>query len=478
VAMLAGAPARSGASAPPSPSVPIGFTDKLVWSGLKLPTAIAFSPDGRVFVAEKSGIVKVFASRSATTPTMWADFTTPVNSLSDRGLLGLAVDPKLGHTGHNFVYVLYTLDAPPGQTAPVWNDVCPTPPAANTDGCGVTCNLVRVSVNADGTAGTTKTIIKAQWCQQFTSHSIGHLAFGADGMRYVSGGEGANYVDQIDFGIYGGTLSGTPTPANPCGDPPGGFGVRLTSPTARGGSLRAQSPRRPAGEPVLLSGALLRINPKTGAGVPGNPMYNASNPKGNASRIIAYGFRNPFRFTFRPGTSEIWVADVGWNTWEEVDRVPAATVQPTPNFGWPCYEGAPQNTPFAGLDMCRALYADSAAPAIPPFDAYAHSTKLGSGDTCTIAGGSSVISAIAFTAPNSNYPAAYQGALFFGDHSRSCIWVEPVGSNGLPSRAKLATFVDDSAKPAPVDIEADPKSGDLFYVNIDAGSIHRITYRP
>jgi glucose/arabinose dehydrogenase len=228
---------------------------------------------------------------------------------------------------------------------------------------------------------------------------------------------------------------------------------------------------------VLLSGALLRVDPKTGAGVPGNPMYDPADPKGNASRIVAYGLRNPFRFAFRPGTPEIWVADVGWNTSEEVDRVAAATVKPTPNFGWPCYEGAPKNLAFANLNLCKALYADGASPATAPFDSYDHSSKLGSGDTCTIAGGSSVISAIAFTAPNSNYPAAYRGALVFGDHSRSCIWVERVGGDGLPSRATLTTFVDDSANPAPVDIEADPKSGDLFYVNIDAGSIHRISYR-
>jgi glucose/arabinose dehydrogenase len=295
-------------------------------------------------------------------------------------------------------------------------------------------------------------------------------------MLYVSGGEGANYVDKIDFGNWGGTLSHTPTPVNPCGDPPGGVGTKLTSPTARGGSLRAQSPRRPAGEPVLLSSAVLRVNPKTGAGVAGNPMFDAGAKKSNASRIIAYGFRNPFRFTFRPGTSEIWVADVGWNTWEEVDRDIGVSARPTPNFGWPCYEGTPKNSAFGGLNLCSALYSDAAAPALSPYDSYNHSSKLGSGDTCGIAGGSSVISAIGFTAANSHYPAAYRGALFYGDHSRSCIWVEFAGGNGLPSRPTLRTFVDDSANPAPVDIETDPASGDLFYVNIDAGAIHRVSY--
>jgi glucose/arabinose dehydrogenase len=479
-AALLVAPAHSGALAGPSvsaaSSLPAGFTDKLVWNGFQLPTAIAFARDGRVFVAEKSGDVKVFANLQAKTPKIWATFKDQVMDQGDRGFLGLVVDPRIGTAGHNFVYVLYTLDAPPGRTPPTWGDNCPRPPGIDDDGCVVTGRLARIEVNPDGSAGATKNLINAEWCQQFGSHSIGHLAFGPDGMLYVSGGEGAYFVDLIDIGNYGGTLAGTPTPANPCGDPPGGVGVRLSSPTARGGSLRAQSPRRPAGEPVLLSGTLLRVNPKNGAGVPGNPMFNKANKFSNASRIVAYGFRNPYRFTFRPGTPEIWVADVGWNTWEEINRVPGASVKPTPNFGWPCYEGASQNSAFTPLDLCKALYADHAAPAAGPFDAYNHSSKLGSGDSCTTAGGSSVISAISFNAPNSNYPAAYKGALFFGDHSRNCIWVERAGGNGLPSRATLTTFVDDSDNPGPVDLETDPVSGDLFYVNIYAGSIHRITY--
>ena len=53
--------------------VPPAFRDKVVFSGLTMPTAIAFSSDGRVFVAEKSGLIKVFASLSATTPTVFAD---------------------------------------------------------------------------------------------------------------------------------------------------------------------------------------------------------------------------------------------------------------------------------------------------------------------------------------------------------------------------------------------------------------------
>ena len=65
--------------------------------------------------------------------------------------------------------------------------------------------------------------------------------------------------------------SGSPTPKNPCGDPPAGVGGTETPPTAEGGALRSQSVRRPTGEPVLLNGALLRVDPATGAGAAGQP---------------------------------------------------------------------------------------------------------------------------------------------------------------------------------------------------------------
>ncbi|MGR7001304.1 PQQ-dependent sugar dehydrogenase [Yinghuangia aomiensis] len=77
------------------------------------------------------------------------------------------------------------------------------------------------------------------------------------------------------------------------------------------------------------------IDPATGQGAPGNPF--ASSGDANARRIVAYGMRNPFRIGFRPGTSELRVGDVGWSTWEEVDRI--TTTASATNFGWPCYEG-------------------------------------------------------------------------------------------------------------------------------------------
>ena len=96
----------------------------------------------------------------------------------------------------------------------------------------------------------------------------------------------------------------------------------LSPPTAEGGALRSQDLRTPA-DPTSLDGALLRVNPATGAGLPDNP--NAASPDANARRIVAYGLRNPFRFGVRPGTGEVWIGDVGWNTWEEIQRIQLPT---------------------------------------------------------------------------------------------------------------------------------------------------------
>src|SRR5437879_4946915 len=75
-------------------TLPTGFRDSVVLSGLTYPKNAAFAADGRVFVAEKSGIVKVFDSLTDTTPTVFADLRPEVHDYWDRGLLGMALAPN------------------------------------------------------------------------------------------------------------------------------------------------------------------------------------------------------------------------------------------------------------------------------------------------------------------------------------------------------------------------------------------------
>jgi len=98
-------------------AVPAGFQDAPVLTGLSEPTAVQFAADGRIFVAEKSGLIKVFHGLSDPSPTVFADLRTQVHNFWDRGLLGIALDPQFS-SGRPYVYVLYTHDAAVGGTAP------------------------------------------------------------------------------------------------------------------------------------------------------------------------------------------------------------------------------------------------------------------------------------------------------------------------------------------------------------------------
>jgi glucose/arabinose dehydrogenase len=448
-------------------TVPSGFRDNVVLSGLTNPTVVQFAADGRIFAGQKNGVIKVFQSLTDTTPTTFTDLSGKVDDYWDRGLLGLELDPNFPTSP--YLYVLYTYDAPIGGTAPTWNDTCPTPPGATTDGCVVSARVSRLTASGNTMTGSEQVLVE-DWCQQFPSHSIGTLLFGRDGYLYVGGGDGASF-NTADYGQLPATYAGDK--ANPCGDPPSPAGTALSAPTAEGGALRSQSVRRTDG-PATLDGAILRIDPTTGQGAPGNPF--ASSSDANAKRIIAYGLRNPFRFTQRPGTDEIWVGDVGWNTWEEINRITSPTAS-APNFGWPCYEGNGPQSGYqgAGLNQCTSLY-NTSGSVVAPYYTYNHGSCVVTYTGCRTGGSS--ITGIAFYQGGS-YPASYSGALFFGDHSRNEIWAMLPGSNGLPDPTKLQSFVGadatGNAAGYPVDLKIGP-GGDLFYVDMDEGTIHRIVY--
>jgi hypothetical protein len=161
-------------------TLPAGFQDSVLFSGLTEPSAVEYASDGRIFVAEKSGLIKVYDDVSDPTPTIFADLRTNVHNYWDRGLLGLALDPSF--PSRPYVYVLYTYDAPIGGTAPTWgtvggtSDACPTPPGPTADGCVVSGRLSQLTASGDVMTGTERVLVE-DWCQQYPSHSVGDIAF-------------------------------------------------------------------------------------------------------------------------------------------------------------------------------------------------------------------------------------------------------------------------------------------------------------
>ncbi len=221
-----------------------GFVDSVVFNGLVQPTAIQFATDGRVFVAEKGGIINVFDNLSDPTPTVFADLNVNVYNSGAAGLTGLALDPSFPI--RPYVYVLYAYDAAIGGTAPRWGtagvmaDPCPDP---GGQGCVVSGRVSRLQANGNVMTGA-ETVLVADWFQQYPNHSVGGLSFGPDGALYASAGDGAGLF--VDTGQVG----------NPNNDP-----------ATEGGAFRSQDLRTPA-DPTTLDGTIIRIAPDTGRPLP------------------------------------------------------------------------------------------------------------------------------------------------------------------------------------------------------------------
>jgi glucose/arabinose dehydrogenase len=470
----------AGSAAAAEPVLPSGFQDTVVpfeglqvGQGIEEPTILRFAPDGKVFVGEKSGKVLVYDSLADHTPTLFADLRTEVYNLNDRGLLGLALDPQFS-AAHPYVYVLYAYDAPPGQEAPFWGepgedgDACPDPPGSETSGCVIQGRLSRLTADFNTDKSVEEKPMITDWCQQFSSHSVGDLQFDSEGNLWASGGEGASFT-KVDWGQYGFPQ------VNPCGDPPAGVGGLEEPPGAEGGALRSQNSQK-------LGGKIIRIDPETGEGVPGNPLFASFGASENERRIVGKGFRNPFRFAIDPDTKEVYVDNVGSSVYEEIDRFSPSPSQLF-NSGWPCYEGPEKRELYEkrGLKVCDDLYATPGSTS-QPFFYYSHNSGVTPEDPCPYEPGSA-ISGLAFYEGN-EYPG-YHGALFFADAVRGCIYVMRTGEDGRPDPSKVEPFLTEGGLYPGVDIEMGPE-GDLFYASLytdengeyGPGAIHRIHYDP
>ncbi|HJQ46662.1 MAG TPA: PQQ-dependent sugar dehydrogenase [Amycolatopsis sp.] len=190
-----------------------------------------------------------------------------------------------------------------------------------------------------------------------------------------------------------------------------------------------------------------------GAGVPGNPYYDAANPNSARSKVFASGFRSPFRFSLDPSSGLPILGDVGWNTWEEVD-----VVQPGGNYAWPCWEANHRTPGYQDLAQCANVQNQ------PPIWEYQHGSGSNQGNSVTAG----------FVYTGASYPSEYKGIFFFGDYVTNKIWTMRYDSTGrltqAPQDPPWATGIG-----GPVKFGAAP-NGDVVFADILSGNLRRITY--
>jgi len=422
-------------------------------SGFFLPTNVEFASNGRVWVSQKDGQIFTFDTIDDSTPTLTIDLSVQVRSWGDHGILGLAVDPQF--PARPYIYVAHAFD-PTGK----WGDGCPSPPGAGVDGCVGGARVVRLTLDPDGVAtGQQVTLADNRWCYQYSSHAIGDLKFLPDGTLLSSSGEGSYWAD-TDYGQKGGTWGSPPnfTPKNACGDPTGTFPG--PSPTqGEGGALRAQDLLTP-GDPQGWNGAIVRLDPDTGAPAPGNPLIGGATA--DDDHIIAHGLRNPYRYTVDPTSGDVLVADVGWGDYEEINRVdPHGSV--VPNFGWPCEEGPYNQVAYTSLrnrlcDLARSP--TSPTRLTGPWAAFWHG------------GHGAALSGISVVTPG-RYDPRYDGQIVFSDFVEQAVYVMPQNSrdHGNPAEARpVAEGIVSS------ELQRGP-DGYIYVVDVEAGTVSRLQER-
>ena len=351
------------------------------------PIGLTFASDGRIFIWQKSGVVQI-VKNGALLPTPFLDIQSHVNQCGDRGLLGLALDPAFVNNG--YVYLLYTLET-----------------GGDPNDCGPkTSQLTRVSTdpaNLDAALPVSEVVILGDLPSEAEYHSIGTIRFAPDGKLFVGVGDAAS--------------------------------AAFVDPQA----LRAQDLNS-------LAGKILRIN-SDGTSPANNPFYNGTNS--NRSKVWAYGLRNPYRFSLHPVSGEPYIADVGWNSKEEINRGRGK------NFGWPCYEGAlPQPQYQAAFQQCRALRQSAVTGPLYEYDSSM---------------GKTVIAGPVYT--SILYPPQYHGNFFFADYVSK--WIDRMvldANQNVITITRFATSVD-----GPVSVEMGP-DGMIYYVAIESGIVGRIRY--
>lgn len=333
-AALVGWTAAPGRAAPPE-----GVVAEVVAEGVWGLAGVVPLEDGRLIAWQREGRLWMIDADGHRHAEPMLDISDEVLAWRDHGLLGVAVDPAFATNGH--VYLAYVVDRHHLEAygGPNYD------PAHTITAVATIARITRYTADPDEGFShihpETRHVLLGETRADgipivHQSHGIGSLEFGEDGTLVVSVGDSADYAT---FDTGGQVMGGFVADALANG---------ILRPSEDVGAYRAQLRDS-------LNGKLLRLDPATGAGVPGNPWYDPVAPRSPHSRVFATGLRNPFRMSRIPGTGShapsagnpgtFVISDVGWGTWEEVNVVSRAGS----NMGWPLYEGHDQHPGYAYL---------------------------------------------------------------------------------------------------------------------------------
>jgi glucose/arabinose dehydrogenase len=284
------------------------------------------------------------------------------------------------------------------------------------EGHGPTAVLARYNVSPDdpNQADPDSAQILITTNKQFISHTIAQLAFGPDGYLYVGSGDGG--PDQWGF------------------PDPFGAGQRTDE----------------------IFGSILRIDVHSDAHPYGIPPDNPfAGMQGHAQEIWVYGLRNPSRFSFDRLTGDVYIGDVGVDTWEEIDVVPAGSGGGQ-NFGWSYYEG-PVVLPSSG----RNRYSVTVPLTMPdtevvwPALAYPHEDS-----NCAVIGG--------YVYRGAALPDL-QGVYLYGDVCTGRIWGARLNEQGGLMPLGLLFDTDFT-----IVAFGEDEQGELYVINYN-GTVEKIT---
>jgi glucose/arabinose dehydrogenase/uncharacterized cupredoxin-like copper-binding protein len=298
------APAHLGGDLPGDPQIQLVE----VASGLHSPVNVAVPPDGsgRIFVVEQAGTIRIINPDGSVEPEPFLDISaTTGNRQGEQGLLGLAFHPDFAKNGRFYID---------------YNDNYRNGAITITEFTVDNRNPNKAKMNSE------RPLLVIE--KSFAEHNGGTLHFGPDGYLYISTGDGSWQGDVFDNAQSRFTLLGKILRIDVDGGSIGhSYGIPADNPFA--GIGRYDSPF--AGQPPA------------GATPSADQQRTTAKERKYASpvrqEIWAYGFRNPWQFSFDPKTGDFYVGDVGAGSWEEIDFQPAGAVAGQ-NYGWDWLEAS------------------------------------------------------------------------------------------------------------------------------------------